>query len=389
MSNDLAIYEPQNLTELRDFCALVTKTQLVPAAYQGKQDDAMVAIMYGKETAGLGPLTSLQYVAVISGKPAFYSDALPGIAFNKRLITDMEESFEGKPYDDDFTAVCVVTRQSGSKVTQRFSVADAKKAGLWDQRETVQRRNKKTGETYTTKNDSTWYRFPKRMLQWRARGWAIRDAAPHALFGPTAEELEDVVNHRGPENARDVTPTSERSAQPTAEPQYVTLYDAWGAEYLVEPGEIAQWIKNAVDGSSIEELNALVDNNQEREEVAKAVTDEKARRTVGETLAPVQQPLEAAESQQSAANGDKPKSAKQWAEEIDAAFRGAPNLTELLKLEERVREDMGRLPDSAKAKLARVFHERREELTPPFDDTADAIADLEGRDEDARQQEML
>jgi hypothetical protein len=75
-------------------------------------------------------------------------------------------------------------------VEQRFSVGDAKKANLWG----------KAGP---------WTAYPRRMLQWRARGWAIRDAAPNLLFGMTAEELQDIETAelpRGPDTARDITP---------------------------------------------------------------------------------------------------------------------------------------------------------------------------------------
>ena len=130
------------------------------------------------------PLTSLQFIAVINGRPGFYSDAMAGIALRKGFILDFREHFEGKEFDEDFTAICVVTRANGTEVTQRFSVADAKRAGLWG----------KTGP---------WQQYPKRMLQWRARSFAIRDAAPHMLFGNSAEELRDM---QGPDHARDVTP---------------------------------------------------------------------------------------------------------------------------------------------------------------------------------------
>ena len=245
----LTAYEPRDIGELRSFAQEVCATDLVPQNYRRKPADAMVAMMYGKETAGVGPLTSLQYVAVINGRPAFYSDAVPGIAFNKGLIIDMEEFFEGKPYEDDFKAVCIVTRPGGRKVKQEFSVADAKLAGLWG----------KAGP---------WKQYPKRMMQWRTKGWAIRDAAPHALFGPTYEELRDVEEHIGPEKAKEV---NQRPTQPLADPELIPLYDAWGAEYLCQPGEVAQWIRNAVDGSTAEELETLVANNPDRFDVRTAV----------------------------------------------------------------------------------------------------------------------
>ena len=231
----LTAYEPRDLGELRQFAQEVTATQLVPEKYRGKPADAMVAMMYGKETANLGPLASLQYVAVINGRPAFYGDALPGIAFNKGLVVDMEETLEGEPMSLGWTAICVVTRANGTKVTQRFSVADAKRAGLWD----------KAGP---------WKQYPQRMMQWRARSWAIRDAAPHLLFGPTYEELRDIENYVGPDNARDVSPASKtptaaerRAAMRAAELVEVVTFD--GEPRMILPGEVEQFLRDEAGAS--------------------------------------------------------------------------------------------------------------------------------------------
>ena len=90
----------------------------------------------------------------------------------------------------------------------------------------------------------------------------------HALFGPTYEELRDAEEHVGPENAKEV---NQRPTQPLADPKLIPLYDAWGAEYLCQPGEVPQWIKNAVDGATAEELETLVVNNPDRFDVRTAV----------------------------------------------------------------------------------------------------------------------
>lgn len=187
--NALRPYEPKTFGELEAFTKRICSSAMVPPAYRGKPDDAAVAIIYGREV-GLPPMTSLQFIAVINGRPSIYGDALPGIALNKGLITDMQEHLEGE--GEAMMAVCEVTRPSGTVVRQTFSIADAKQAGLWGKQ-------------------GPWTQYPRRMLQWRARSWAIRDAAPHGLFGMTAEEARD---HEMSERARDVTPPSQ-SAQET------------------------------------------------------------------------------------------------------------------------------------------------------------------------------
>ena len=60
------------------------------------------------------------------------------------------------------------------EVTGTFSKQDAMAAGLWGR--------------------NAWKTYPNRMLQVRARSFAIRDAFPDALMGlAVAEEMEDVV----------------------------------------------------------------------------------------------------------------------------------------------------------------------------------------------------
>ena len=119
----------------------------------------MVAIMFGLESAGLGPLTSLQFVAVINGRPGYYSATQFRIALNKGLITDIEEFTEGKPFDDDYKHVVIVTKPTARTSRSEFSVADAKRAGLWD----------KAG---------TWSYYRSGCCSWRAKGYARAGRRP-------------------------------------------------------------------------------------------------------------------------------------------------------------------------------------------------------------------
>jgi hypothetical protein len=85
------------------------------------------------------------------------------------------EWYTGTPYNDDFTAHVTVRRKGTThSVDWVYSVADARKARLWEK-------------------DGTWTTHPKRMLKYRARAFALRDAFPDVLMGLyTGEEMSDV-----------------------------------------------------------------------------------------------------------------------------------------------------------------------------------------------------
>lgn len=161
-------------------------------------EKCMVAMAYGMEL-GLAPMQAVNAVAVVNGKPSVYGETLIAVANASGLIKDVKEHFDGK--GDDLTAYCHITRKDGRVTVGSFSVDDAKEAGLWSPEETVRRKNYKTGEFYDAKNDSPWRRYPKRMLMWRARGFAYRDGVPEALRGLWfREEANDIPP------MRDVTP---------------------------------------------------------------------------------------------------------------------------------------------------------------------------------------
>lgn len=176
--------QPQNLDEAMRLASMLAHSNMVPKAYQGKEQDTLVAMMMGSEL-GLNPIQALQNVAVINGKPAIYGDALLALVQSHPKFGGQEESFD----EAAMTATCTVWRKGDpSKHTVTFSQADAQKAGLWGKQ-------------------GPWSQYPKRMLMWRARGYALRDKFADALGGLiTVEEARDISEER------DVTPRQEPPA---------------------------------------------------------------------------------------------------------------------------------------------------------------------------------
>ena len=171
-------WHPKNLTEAMAMAEMLADSQVVPKGFVGMPGNILVAIQMGAEV-GLPPMAALQNIAVINGRPALWGDAQLAVCMASPDFDDVIEKFEGPEpkggkYDDAFTAVCVAKRIGKSERVRTFSVADAKKAGLW--------------------GGNVWAKYPKRMLQMRARGFALRDTWPDRLRGlrHNVEELRDL-----------------------------------------------------------------------------------------------------------------------------------------------------------------------------------------------------
>jgi hypothetical protein len=162
------------------FAKVVASTEFAPKDFRGKPEACMLAIQAGSEV-GLSPMQSLQSIAVINGRPSIWGDAAMALVQASPVCEFVREYTEGE--GDSLVAVCEAKRRGYPAPTVvRFSVADAKKAGLWG----------KSGP---------WQQYPARMLALRARGFALRNAFADALRGLiTAEEAQDYPT---PEPARE------------------------------------------------------------------------------------------------------------------------------------------------------------------------------------------
>jgi len=207
-------FAPATLTEAVQFSEMLASSSMVPRAYQGKPQDVLVCVQWGYEM-GLAPMQALQNIAVINGKPSVYGDAAMALVQASPVCEDVEEYFEDEGTPNP-VAVCVAKRKNRKPVIAKFSVEDAKRAGLWGKQ-------------------GPWSAYPKRMMQMRARGFALRDAFPDVLKGMiTAEEAQDYPDEAKPRAAKDITPRNPLDA--IAPPQAIT-----------EPLQIEEALADTVD----------------------------------------------------------------------------------------------------------------------------------------------
>jgi len=189
----------RSFDEMARFCRAVVNSGLAPKSFQ-TPEQVMVAIQSGLEI-GLPPMQALQTIAVINGRPSLFGDGALALAMAHQCWGGIEETHVA----ETDTAICKVWRytrkddKTPKPTTRTFSQEDAKRAGLWG----------KSGP---------WSTYPKRMLQMRARAFALRDTFPDALKGVgITEEVSDYQPVKRA-NAREV---ASNLVLPDAEPESI------------------------------------------------------------------------------------------------------------------------------------------------------------------------
>jgi hypothetical protein len=178
---------PRTLDEAMAFARAVVAARMAPSGFE-TPEACMIAILHGMEV-GLTPLSALQRIAVIGGRPTIWGDGAMALVRASGLAASIEERIEGTG-PADWVGVCTVRRKGDAHpVERRFSADDARRARLWG----------KAGP---------WSDYPQRMLQMRARAFALRDVFADVLGGLyLREEIEgedEAVEWRetaGPEQA--------------------------------------------------------------------------------------------------------------------------------------------------------------------------------------------
>lgn len=164
--------------------------------------ETFVAIDYGT-SLGFTVGQAVQSIAVIKGKTSLYGDAVPGLIMDHKELAEFKEWFDGDEGKDNRTAHCTITRERDrgeGKPTLRvtktwsYSIAKAKKAGLLPA-------TKWRDGRWVPAPDSPWETNTDRMLQMRARAFAVRDVFPDVMQGlGVREEFEGLRTQPDPDD---------------------------------------------------------------------------------------------------------------------------------------------------------------------------------------------
>lgn len=157
---------PKNFEGIQRLAQFMFASGMVPKGVE-TEPQCMMLVAAGTE-AGLGLGQIAKGCMVVNMRPSIWGDVALGLCRRSVLCESIVEVVEGD------VATCTCRRKGEpAPIVRTFSVEEAKKAGLWG----------KSGP---------WTSYPKRMLQMRARAFALRDAFPDLLCGLSiAEEVMD------------------------------------------------------------------------------------------------------------------------------------------------------------------------------------------------------
>ena len=219
---------PRTFDEALKFAELMSKSDLVPKDFKDKPGNILVAIQKGQEV-GLSPMAALETIAVINGRASLWGDGLLGIVQGSAVYEWIDES-----QCSEKSGVCTVKRKGEQPYTATFTLEDAKRAGLLG----------KAGP---------WTSYTKRMLQLRARGFALRDKFADVLKGlVAAEEAMDTVTILPAESDTTKPSSLKEKLQAQLEPpkQDATMVQPATDKYTGEPKQEEDGAGLDVGGSS-------------------------------------------------------------------------------------------------------------------------------------------
>lgn len=156
---------------------LIPRSTLAGARDQQAVIARVVLIIERAKALGIPAALALENMTVVNGRLSIWGDAMVAVVLGHPDCGGVESWIEGT--GDDRVAHCVTHRRGRKTSPWTFSVADAKRAGLWG----------KSGP---------WSAYPERMLRIRARGFALRDTWADVLTGVgMVEEILDIPENRG------------------------------------------------------------------------------------------------------------------------------------------------------------------------------------------------
>lgn len=190
-----------SLDGMRQFAEVILKSGIAPHHLYEKGADnkpdftkgkteALMAIFIKADQLRMHPMTAMQEVVPVNGLLSIKGDGCKSLILKSGKIKtgSWREEITGTIEDGTYKVTITATRSDTEETMSRsFSVAQAKRAGLWITAEMLQKQDG------WKKKQSAWYKFSDRMIRYRALGFIARDLWPDVLQGSyTLEEAMDM-----------------------------------------------------------------------------------------------------------------------------------------------------------------------------------------------------
>jgi hypothetical protein len=214
------LFRPTSFGEALEFAKVLADSGMVPKAYAGRPAAIIATWQHGLEL-GVGLMQALQGISNINGNPSVFGDLGWALVQNHPDFVDSIEEVT------DTYAVCTLKRRGRTDKTWKYTLDMAKQNDLLGK--------------------DNWKKNPKRMLQWRARSWAMRDQFPDSLKGMViAEEASDYDGRTI--DAPPSSPNSSPALTTSVEPE-LTIGQSGGSDWYKKyksngwtPDESKKWL---------------------------------------------------------------------------------------------------------------------------------------------------
>ncbi len=191
-----------SIENMEKFCNKILDSKLAPDHFypklpgsndrdytKGNTAAVMMVLIQGNQLH-LPVLTSLQQIVPVNGLLSIKGDGAKGMILGSGKVEpgSWNEVETGSLESGNYSVTISAERSdTHEKLSRTFSVERAKRAGLWVTEAMV---NSQEGWKW---KKSAWYKFPDRMVKYRALGFLARDLFPDVMAGTyITEEARDI-----------------------------------------------------------------------------------------------------------------------------------------------------------------------------------------------------
>lgn len=172
---DLCVFSSiQGFETAQRMANALSQSNIVPQNFQGNIGNCLIALDISARL-GLSPLTTMNGLYVVKGKPAFLGQFVIALLnASGKTKTPLRYEFVGKEGEDSWGCRAYAIDLQGQKLYgPTVTIKTAKEEGWWST-------NKK------------WQTMTSMMLRYRSGAWWVRTNTPELLLGfQTVEEVED------------------------------------------------------------------------------------------------------------------------------------------------------------------------------------------------------